>query len=676
MGMVDYFRCKLNPDIINAFNDLVENHQEALNMYCNVRYTAPNISKVNLSRQSVPTSQSSFSTKRAFAEAKEIIIKNYSIQINYENECNFKRSITNNFLRNKYYIQFLRSVNKTNTIYYCLDHLPQLDLYIKQILLKEIEILKKKYPQAIKQLSTYAMSNEHYYSITTKSKEELCNLQSILVLTAIYNNWEKSQEEFSKQCRTLRNDLLPQWGCYHYSVPFKKYDSSGKQISGHYKVWQLFYDAYAPNDNLDYTYFVDYVKNRDINVPNLLKIKRIYKNIVYDRILNYILKVKEKYQDGSETYIYLANSGIDDPLTMNIYHFADLEEKLSEHSIKTIHYGETIPKTNSKVRIFIIELASTNKRLVSLCSDIVSQFCSTFKSLSLASSNVSSNCFVDLVFLSLNKEYDNIEMGRLIDEKGKQIQKEREEIELVNTVKKVAREYPTGFKFYYSSLEISSINKIIAKRISKHLDQIVDYENATKKIKAVVTNWDTSIIGFPYYFFYYYYPTRFTNVTPTSQRAREMIWNFKDGYNIPELMNMLKQKLKDTFGDNQEQLTLVCIPASTVESNNERYQDFSEKLCSSTGMRNAYSHIHITKEKTQSHLGGTDKAEYSFDESFFCGANVVLFDDVVTRGRSMKEFRSKLCNLGANIICAISIGRTYSDYYGDNRKPHPYTGTL
>ena len=27
-------------------------------------------------------------------------------------------------------------------------------------------------------------------------------------------------------------------------------------------------------------------------------------------------------------------------------------------------------------------------------------------------------------------------------------------------------------------------------------------------------------------------------------------------------------------------------------------------------------------------------------------------------------------------IFRLSIGRTYSDYYGDNRKPHPYTGTL
>ena len=28
----------------------------------------------------------------------------------------------------------------------------------------------------------------------------------------------------------------------------------------------------------------------------------------------------------------------------------------------------------------------------------------------------------------------------------------------------------------------------------------------------------------------------------------------------------------------------------------------------------------------------------------------------------------------ANVVCAISIGRTYSDYHGDNRTPHPWSG--
>jgi predicted amidophosphoribosyltransferase len=139
------------------------------------------------------------------------------------------------------------------------------------------------------------------------------------------------------------------------------------------------------------------------------------------------------------------------------------------------------------------------------------------------------------------------------------------------------------------------------------------------------------------------------------------------------MAGILAKKLRSTFEYNDlASLTLVCIPASTIETNNKRYSKFSTELCSITGMRNGFGYITITKEKTQSHLGGTDSAEYSYDADFFKGAKVILFDDVVTRGRSMEQMKNALENLGATIICAISIGRTYSDY--NKREPHPWLG--
>ena len=93
-------------------------------------------------------------------------------------------------------------------------------------------------------------------------------------------------------------------------------------------------------------------------------------------------------------------------------------------------------------------------------------------------------------------------------------------------------------------------------------------------------------------------------------------------------------------------------------------------------MADAYNYITITREKTPSHLGGTDSAEYSYDRSFFNGKIVVLFDDIVTRGDSVASMKHELETLGAVVICAISIGRTYSDWNGNVPKPHPYTGRI
>ena len=92
-------------------------------------------------------------------------------------------------------------------------------------------------------------------------------------------------------------------------------------------------------------------------------------------------------------------------------------------------------------------------------------------------------------------------------------------------------------------------------------------------------------------------------------------------------------------------------------------------------MSNAYNYITITKEKRPAHLGSDDRAEYSYDRTFFEGKFVVLFDDIVTRGGSVSSMKSELEALGAIVVCAISIGRTYSDWNGNSPIPHPWTGT-
>lgn len=41
----------------------------------------------------------------------------------------------------------------------------------------------------------------------------------------------------------------------------------------------------------------------------------------------------------------------------------------------------------------------------------------------------------------------------------------------------------------------------------------------------------------------------------------------------------------------------------------------------------------------------------------------------------MYQMKTVLEQMGATVICAISIGRTYSDYHGENNQPHPWTGS-
>lgn len=225
---------------------------------------------------------------------------------------------------------------------------------------------------------------------------------------------------------------------------------------------------------------------------------------------------------------------------------------------------------------------------------------------------------------------------------------------------------------YETAMRIYSLEPTL-KVVQKRYDEKKEF---IRRMRQATQNW-YSVAGIPLYFFYWYYPTRFTEISPESQRARRIVYNFKDGKDHSIVSELIQSKLRSTFTiADIRTFTFVCIPASTVSMNNARYSSFSNEICTALGMNNAFSHIHITKEKIASHLGGSDSAEYSFDRSFFKDTKVVLFDDIVTRGSSMSYFKNTLEGLGATVICAMTIGRTYSDWNGHAPEPHPLSGIL
>lgn len=258
-----------------------------------------------------------------------------------------------------------------------------------------------------------------------------------------------------------------------------------------------------------------------------------------------------------------------------------------------------------------------------------------------------------------------------------------QELDTIARAKKMLSQYPDAIRDEFGLLSPYSLSYDTANRICRSectLRSIQGKYNEKKsflqRIENATRQWH-NVAGIPFYFFYWYYPTRFSNITGESQQARRLVYNFKDGADFETVADMVKSKLRSTFASSDiSSFTLVCIPASTIRVNESRYRAFSEELCAALGMRDAFSHIHITREKTASHLGGTDSAEYSFDSSFFKDSKVVLFDDIVTRGGSMRRFKAALESFGATVVCALSIGRTYSDWNGRQPEPHPWTGNL
>lgn len=176
-----------------------------------------------------------------------------------------------------------------------------------------------------------------------------------------------------------------------------------------------------------------------------------------------------------------------------------------------------------------------------------------------------------------------------------------------------------------------------------------------------------------------YYPTTCNfHADDEIWNDRYIVWNFKNtpvktsplqhqqalNYVIPRITTILEQ----TFGSKLSEITLFCIPASSEEKNKRRYEEFSEILCNNTGMQNAFTHIKIRGERGAKHEGvyGGDQ-QIMLENDFFRKKNILLFDDVITSGQSMKYWKSELENkLKANVIAAFAIGLTTHIYKNIN----------
>ena len=76
-------------------------------------------------------------------------------------------------------------------------------------------------------------------------------------------------------------------------------------------------------------------------------------------------------------------------------------------------------------------------------------------------------------------------------------------------------------------------------------------------------------------------------------------------------------------------------------------------------MENSFEHIQVTGARVAKHDGGEDEnVNYSFDDSFFNGKRVILLDDIITKGNSMRIAKAILQKQGAKVICGLAVGKT------------------
>lgn len=147
-------------------------------------------------------------------------------------------------------------------------------------------------------------------------------------------------------------------------------------------------------------------------------------------------------------------------------------------------------------------------------------------------------------------------------------------------------------------------------------------------------------------FFLKYYPLRIKNVGLEERTARQLVWDFKDGNCYEEVAQMIANRLMEVFGDRVRDIVFSCVPASTTEKHELRYKGFSHRVCQLSGAMNGYEHVRVTNNRLEVHRNRKKKdveiaENVSYDTDFFKGKQILVFDDIITRGYSYARFAKK-----------------------------------
>ena len=194
-----------------------------------------------------------------------------------------------------------------------------------------------------------------------------------------------------------------------------------------------------------------------------------------------------------------------------------------------------------------------------------------------------------------------------------------------------------------------------------------------------VASWPrlTSGVAYNYLVDYHTYNTYGAyNLSAEEWDNREMIYNFKNNSELTDpishqqamekAIGLLLPMLKTTFGELLSQLTLVCIPASTAEKTVARFEEFARIVTGDTGMDNGFTHVQVAVDAESKHLA--DQPLYTIDEEWFKDRDVLLFDDIMATGGSIKSFAKQMKAAGAHVVAAVVLGKTISDKFAREKQ--------
>ena len=144
---------------------------------------------------------------------------------------------------------------------------------------------------------------------------------------------------------------------------------------------------------------------------------------------------------------------------------------------------------------------------------------------------------------------------------------------------------------------------------------------------------------------------------------RHEVWHFKDGNCSPRILRGLSEGVRQLSSKD----CVVCfVPASTKVKTETRYANVASRIQSMTGIPCSYTAISKETDGASGYISGKQAdpaSDFCFNVSFFQGKKVILIDDVVTRGNTLKGTASRLLEKGAREVVALTVARTFNPLF-------------
>lgn len=114
---------------------------------------------------------------------------------------------------------------------------------------------------------------------------------------------------------------------------------------------------------------------------------------------------------------------------------------------------------------------------------------------------------------------------------------------------------------------------------------------------------------------------------------------------------------------------LIPIPSKDGVIGNDGFRTFNmltESMAGTQFSQSAYGGLHWTHQLPKAHEGGTRRREtlkqFLHVDPAVAGRDVILIDDLLSTGGSLLAAKDRLQEVGANVLGAVTCGRTIYDF--------------